>query len=131
MNNSKSLRRHPVISALLALMGTVMALSLFIGSAYAQDPNFDTIDDPLDGEYELYTVDDLLIFRTTSRNNNTASSGLLYTLETGDETVTSQGVLDVDNPACWLTSGRQPQQTRSAVSLLCPTMLSSRCCPTV
>ncbi len=114
MNNSKSLRRHPVISALLALMGTVMALSLFIGSAYAQDPDFDNIDDPLMGEYELNTVDDLLISRTKPLNSNTQSDVLNYILETENETISSQSVLEVDTPTCLLpfTAGRQPQQTR-------------------
>ena len=32
-------------------------------AAVAQDPDFSTVDDPLNGDYELFTVDDLLIIR--------------------------------------------------------------------
>jgi hypothetical protein len=88
----------------LLLTGSVLA---------AQDPNFSDIDDPLNGEYELFTVDDLLIMRTKPVNNNTQSQINNYILETANETISSQSVLAADDPSCWLTTGsRQPQQTR-------------------
>ncbi len=80
--------------------------------AFAQDFNFGTIDDPLNGDYELFTVDDLVVARTNPENNNTTSSALNYILETENYTISSQSILDADNPPCWMTSGPQPQQTR-------------------
>ncbi len=80
--------------------------------AAATNPDFSTIDDPLNGEYELFTVDDLVIARTKPANNNTTSSVRNYILETENETISSQDVKVVGNANCWLTNGRQPQQTR-------------------
>ncbi|MFN2140593.1 MAG: FG-GAP repeat domain-containing protein, partial [Candidatus Promineifilaceae bacterium] len=82
-----------------------------VGAA-ASDPDFNTIDDPLNGEYELFTVDDLLIMRSKAVNNNTTSEALNYILETENQSISSQSVMDADNPACSLTSDRQPQRTR-------------------
>jgi hypothetical protein len=78
----------------------------------AADPDFSTIDDPLNGDYELFTVDDLIIARTKPANNNTRSFVYNYILETENNTITSQSAQSPDSPQCYLTSGRQPQQTR-------------------
>jgi hypothetical protein len=61
------LTRAIALAALVALIFTAAPAS-------AQDPDFDTIDDPLNGEYELFTVDDLLIMRSKAVNNNTTPS---------------------------------------------------------
>ena len=60
--------------------GTIIAVfvALLIGATplLAQDagPDFKAIYEPLNGEYELYTVDDLVISRTKPTNNNTGSA---------------------------------------------------------
>ncbi len=77
------------------------------------DPDFSTIDDPLNGAYELYTVDDLLISRPTPLDSATKTQVDNYILETEGGTITSQSILTADTPNCWLSSGRQPQQTRA------------------
>jgi hypothetical protein len=90
-----------------------VGLLLSGGVLMAQDPNFNDIDDPLNGQYELFTVDDLLIMRTKPLNNNTASQVKNYILETANETISSQSVVTADTTNCWLTTGsRQPQRTR-------------------
>jgi hypothetical protein len=121
-------RRLPVLLALCALLMTAViflpALAqdtpdatagdpapASVGAA-ASDPDFSTIDDPLNGEYELFTVDDLLIMQSKAVNNNTTSEALNYILETENQSISSQSVMDADNPACSLTSDRQPQRTR-------------------
>ena len=98
--------------AILTPLVVLLALCFAAAPALAQDPDFDAIDDPLNGAFELYTVDDLLISRTKPQNDNTTSSGLNYILETEDQTISSQSVIDVGNPDCYLASGRQPQLTR-------------------
>ena len=57
-------------------------------------------------------MDDLVIFRSVPTNNNTGRLASTTSWRRRNETITSQSVLAADYPDCWLTSGRQPQQTR-------------------
>ena len=116
-------RRLPVLLVIFALL----LLALIFLPALAQDtpasveaatptpmptPNFGEVDDPLNGEYELFTVDDLVIGRTKPVNSNTKSEVFNYILETANQSISSQSVMGADYPDCWLTGGRQPQRTR-------------------
>ncbi|MCB0023377.1 MAG: hypothetical protein KDD91_10130, partial [Caldilinea sp.] len=99
----------PIVIPTLAFL---LLLGFAAKPAFAQDPDFSTIDDPLNGDYELYTVDDLVVARTKPENSNTTSAVFNYILETQNFTISSQSALVADFPQCWMTSGRQPQQTR-------------------
>ncbi len=78
----------------------------------ADDPDFSMIDDPLNFEYDLFPADDLLIMRSNPVDNNTSMQVNNYILETEFGRVITQSVRNVLTPTCWLTEGRQPQQTR-------------------
>ena len=100
--------------ARLALLVIVAAFALMARPALAQDdPNFAAINDPLDGEYEIFTVDDLLIAVTKPLASDTQSEINNYVLETENDMLSSQVKRTVATPPCYLTSGRQPQQTRA------------------
>ena len=99
--------------------GSFLALNT---EAVAQDPDFDTVDDPLDGDYQLFTVDDLVLARTKPMNSHTESEVNNYVLETANETISSQTKRTVATPPCYIVNEdiqplddlpRQPQQTRS------------------
>jgi hypothetical protein len=102
-----------VMSALLlAILIAALLPAILIATAYADDPNFATINDPLNGDYEVFTVDDLLIFRTTPLDNGTKSHVNNYILETENNSISSQTESTVTEPGCYLTGDRQPQVTR-------------------
>ncbi len=86
-----------------------------------QDPDFSQVDDPLNGELQLFTVDDLLIARTKPENSKTQSQINNYILETANETISKQSLRTVATPDCYIVKdnlqpgvqlARQPQQTR-------------------
>ena len=112
MKHQLSPKQRLLRLAILTPLVVLLALCFAAAPVQAQDPDFDTIDDPLNGDYELYTVDDLLISRTKPENSDTSSVVNNYILETENESISSQIVKNVDDPDCYLTSGRQPQQTR-------------------
>ncbi len=113
---SRTLFRFTILALLIvfaALISTGLPLSAREDEAVDQDPDFSTIDDPLDGDYELYTVDDLLISRTKGVNGNKNSQVTNYILETANNTISKQTKRNVNNPPCYLTNNRrQPQVTR-------------------
>ena len=83
--------------------------------APATDPDFSTVDDPLNGDYELYTVDDLVISRAKALNSNlTATQEWNYLLKTADASIVSQQRHLADAPGCFVTTSgvRQSQMTR-------------------
>jgi hypothetical protein len=73
--------------------------------AVAQDPDFSTVDDPLNGDYELFTVDDLVItppnlIKINSSDPWNAMQTDIFIMETEDEKVSSQVKENVATPPC-------------------------------
>lgn len=102
-----------ITAFILLLVGIAAGGSLALGSQTVdQSPDFGDVNDPLNGDYQLFTVDDLLIARTKGQNNNTTSEINNYILETENETISSQAKQTLVSPPCYLSSGRQPQQVR-------------------
>src|SRR5690606_17277627 len=90
MNIRLSVCQHLARLALLVSLALLVAMSLLNKPALAQDPDFSAIDDPLDGQYELFAVDDLLIQRPKGQNSSTETQINNYVLETNNETISSQ-----------------------------------------
>jgi hypothetical protein len=81
-------------------------------TAVTSDPDFSTVDDPLNGDYELFTVDDLLIMRTIEDAEQMAQVNN-YVMETASMKVSNQTRREVVSETCWLTGDqRQAQRTR-------------------
>ncbi|MDX1415868.1 MAG: VCBS repeat-containing protein [Candidatus Promineifilaceae bacterium] len=74
-----------------------------------EDPDFSTVEDPLQGDYELFSVDDLLVQRPTVANLQTTISN--YILLTENNTVAAEQQVDVLTADC-TNSTDWPQQTR-------------------
>ncbi len=66
----ESRRLWPILIPVLAIL---LLLGFAAEPAFAQDPNFSTIDDPLEGQWELSTVNDLVLYQSHSAFNNTES----------------------------------------------------------
>ena len=83
--------------------------------AVASDPDFSTVDDPLNGDYVLYAVDDLVIARSKAQNSS-AVNGFEYNyiLKTANSSIASQELSQVSVMNCYVTSSgnRNPQMTR-------------------
>ncbi len=82
------------------------------GRVYAQDPDFNSINDPLNGDYELFNVDDLLVMRTKPLSSSTQSQVNNYILETANDNISSQAKRTVSTRDCYMNGYRQPQVTR-------------------
>jgi len=82
-------------------------------TVHAQDPDFST-DDPLEGQWELSRVTDLVLYQTHSADSNTKSEILNYYLETEDSKVVTQTAKTILTAPCWLAGQREPQITRAA-----------------
>ena len=112
VNSLRSDRKH--LLARLALLGPlVLLLALVVTSrpVMAQnDPDFGAIDDPLDGDYEVFTVDDFVIYRTLPLQ--AAMDVINYVFETENEQISSQTKRLATSPGCYPSNSRQPQQTR-------------------
>ena len=88
--------------------------------AAVSDPDFNTINDPLNGEFELFTVDDLLTSRTKPQNGGTTSQVNNYIMLTENESISSASKRTVNSPPCYLDNNqpdsdhnlRQPVVTR-------------------
>ena len=82
-------------------------------TAVKTDPDFDTIDDPLEGEFELFTVDDLLVARTKAQINQNQSQIINYIVETADNAIKRLILWPINTPPCFVSNDRrQPQKTR-------------------
>ena len=83
--------------------------------AVASDPDFSTIDDPLNGDYVLYTVDDLVISRSEAQNSSAVNGyEYNYILKTANSSIASQEQSQVSVMNCYVTASgnRNPQMTR-------------------
>jgi hypothetical protein len=77
--------------------------------AHAQQGDLTTVDDPLNGKYELYTVDDLVIQGPTV--DATQSTIVNYLLDTENNAVTTQATDHALTINCTVTDG-PAQHTR-------------------
>lgn len=97
-------------------------------TAVAQDPNFTNIDDPLNGNFELYTVDDLVLSQVGFQGN-TGLKNEIFLMPTESETVTGQSVVSLADPPCIVDIAtddnpyyytQQPQFTRAGHFFVLP-----------
>ena len=103
-----------LVLALFALLIAAVPLLARDDTAVAQDPDFSAVDDPLNGDYELFTVDDLVISRATPLDNKTKLEIDTYLLETANETVSNSSKRTLATAPCFNTVGAvQPQLTRA------------------
>lgn len=106
----ESRRLWPILIPVLAIL---LLLGFAAEPAFAQDPNFSTIDDPLEGQWELSTVNDLVLYQSHSAFNNTESQILNYYFGTQNQQIITQTSRPILYVECWLSSGRQPVITRA------------------
>ncbi|MCB0139578.1 MAG: VCBS repeat-containing protein [Caldilineaceae bacterium] len=110
MHNYTSSVRHLIF---LTLLTPLIMLCLITKPTLAQEPDFDHIDDPLHGEYELFTVDDLVIFRTKAVSNSITSSNFSqvdnFVLETADEKISKQTKQAIVTAPCFIPRIQDPK----------------------
>ena len=116
MSNKRYASKKSALFGFLILFSVVlMAVAPLLAreddTAVAQDPDFSEVDDPLNGEYELFTVDDLLIMRTKEDSQGRAQVNN-YIMETANFKVSNQFRRQVISQTCYLADSRQAQRTR-------------------
>ncbi|MCB9117890.1 MAG: hypothetical protein H6639_23300, partial [Caldilineaceae bacterium] len=105
---------RPLLRSLRPLVAMAFAIFLLAipVTVHAQDPDFST-DDPLEGQWELSRVTDLVLYQTHSADNNTKSQILNYYLETENSQIVTQTAKTILTAPCWLVEQREPQITRA------------------
>ncbi len=112
MNVNRAFPTYRLFCVVMMLAVLFLSLMLSTAPALAADPDF-TTDDPLEGNWELSRVTDLMMYQTHGFDSNTKSNIHNYFLDTEDEKITSQSNRILLTSPCWLSEQRQPQVTRA------------------